>query len=414
MIYALPGGASIAAVLSNAPTGLVGTLGVQILDSTGAPVVARTTAGIVEKPVGSGEYIATLTAPVTVGSYIVFWDHGIEPGATADEELIVTLHQPGVFAEPPALTVTPPTPVNVTVTPVAPVTAAVSLPSSLGVNVTPPTPVATTVQTPTPVTAIVSAGGGGGGTTYTGTAPIVVTGSVISLSPAMLSTASIELAAGTYNNWAAPTAGVITVTGTGKVTLTGMTGGVEGEIRILRYMGSGELTLSHEALGSTEANRLYLGSKAAFIVTAGDELWFVYKDGRWTSETPVIGSNSIAAGQVVPEAWPVPPTGEGIAAGQVGAKAGIERVVWFAIVLEEEFSPEQILTHNLGTLAAGVGMVFEGTATAEPAKSKPGKQVLNPTTLFSVQPEPTSVNAIKIKFATAPLTPKVYFIKVVG
>jgi hypothetical protein len=98
MIYAAPG-ATIIATLANAPTGLVGTMGVQILNSAGAAVLARKTTGIVEQPAGSGEYIATLVVPTTAGTYVVFWDNGvISPSTTSDEELIVTWTTPEALA----------------------------------------------------------------------------------------------------------------------------------------------------------------------------------------------------------------------------------------------------------------------------------------------------------------------------
>lgn len=93
-IYAGPG-STATANLDGAPTGLVGTMGIQVLDNKGAVVIARTTAGIVEAPAGSGSYIATLTAPSTAGTYVVVWDDGsISPTTTATEELIATSTAP--------------------------------------------------------------------------------------------------------------------------------------------------------------------------------------------------------------------------------------------------------------------------------------------------------------------------------
>lgn len=72
-------------------TGLAGTIGVQILNSSGTAVVARTTAGIVENPAGSGSYLATLTAPADAGDYTIFWDNGsISPSTTTGEQLVVS------------------------------------------------------------------------------------------------------------------------------------------------------------------------------------------------------------------------------------------------------------------------------------------------------------------------------------
>lgn len=66
---------TFAAILENAPTGLVGTLGVRIDDTEGNTVAPRTTTGIVEVVAGSGTYAkSNLIAPDDPGSYIVIWD----------------------------------------------------------------------------------------------------------------------------------------------------------------------------------------------------------------------------------------------------------------------------------------------------------------------------------------------------
>jgi hypothetical protein len=72
-IYAQPG-ASFEAAVSGFPTGGVGSVGVRIGNGVGGTVTARTTAGVVEFPAGSGIYLATLTAPATAGQYVVVWD----------------------------------------------------------------------------------------------------------------------------------------------------------------------------------------------------------------------------------------------------------------------------------------------------------------------------------------------------
>ena len=90
-LYALPGRPFEASV-SNAPTGLVGTIGVQIVDlPAGTVVVPRTTAGIAEVPAGSGIYSTTLTAPSNGGTYTIIWDLGtVDPANTATDTLIVS------------------------------------------------------------------------------------------------------------------------------------------------------------------------------------------------------------------------------------------------------------------------------------------------------------------------------------
>ena len=99
MIYAGPG-ATFEAVLENEASGLVGTLGVRIMDGQGATTTARTTSGIVETPASSGTYVATLTAPTTAGQYVVFWDTGtVSPSTTASEDLTVT-HTAPVASSP--------------------------------------------------------------------------------------------------------------------------------------------------------------------------------------------------------------------------------------------------------------------------------------------------------------------------
>src|SRR3990172_5611118 len=72
-------------------TGLVGTIGIRILDGAGGTTTARVTAGIVEFPSGSGIYLKTLTAPLTAGQYTVMWDTGtVSPTTVQVEALTVT------------------------------------------------------------------------------------------------------------------------------------------------------------------------------------------------------------------------------------------------------------------------------------------------------------------------------------
>lgn len=75
-----PPGATIDVALSGAPTGLTGTMAVRLMKvvTSGADTiaVARTTAGIVENPAGSGIYQASITLPSTVGDYYAVWDDG--------------------------------------------------------------------------------------------------------------------------------------------------------------------------------------------------------------------------------------------------------------------------------------------------------------------------------------------------
>lgn len=86
MIYALPG-ETFDAYLDGAPSGLVGTLGVQVLDAEDAVVVARSTAGIIEMGTSSGVYRARVEAPEDEGDYLILWDAGADH---ASEPLVVS------------------------------------------------------------------------------------------------------------------------------------------------------------------------------------------------------------------------------------------------------------------------------------------------------------------------------------
>jgi len=97
MIYAAPS-TTFEAVVQGFPTGLAGTVGVQIIDNIGGVSVARVTTAV-ERPAGSGVYTITLTAPSTAGQYTVVWDQGtITPSTTATEEL--TVNATGYVAPP--------------------------------------------------------------------------------------------------------------------------------------------------------------------------------------------------------------------------------------------------------------------------------------------------------------------------
>ena len=77
---------------SGASSGLVGTIGVQVVRGDGSVAVARTTADIIELVPGSGVYWWTCAAAPTVpGEYEVVWDTGLAPDTFASEDLIVGL-----------------------------------------------------------------------------------------------------------------------------------------------------------------------------------------------------------------------------------------------------------------------------------------------------------------------------------
>jgi hypothetical protein len=70
---------------SGAAPGLVGTIGVQVVDSDGNVAIARTTTGILELVVGSGVYLWTYdSAPAVIGAYEVVWDNGSDTFASED------------------------------------------------------------------------------------------------------------------------------------------------------------------------------------------------------------------------------------------------------------------------------------------------------------------------------------------
>lgn len=81
-------------------TGLVGTIGVQVLDNQGLVAVARSTANIIESPAGSTIYAAgAIVAPPVVGQYTIAWDDGA--GTWASEDLVVVAEGATVEPLPP-------------------------------------------------------------------------------------------------------------------------------------------------------------------------------------------------------------------------------------------------------------------------------------------------------------------------
>lgn len=103
-LYSIPSG-TVDATLTGAPTGLAGTLGVQILNADdGTVVTVRVTAGIIEAPAGSGTYLKTLTAPSAPGDYLIFWDIGVvSPSSTAVDRLTVNFTGAAPAAPSPTL-----------------------------------------------------------------------------------------------------------------------------------------------------------------------------------------------------------------------------------------------------------------------------------------------------------------------
>jgi hypothetical protein len=94
VLYAAPG-QSFEVTFAGVPTGLVGTFGVRIQDGVGGTTTARSVAGIVETPAGSGIYVATLAAPAAAGHYVLVGDTGGGAPAFFAEDLVVTYSAPG-------------------------------------------------------------------------------------------------------------------------------------------------------------------------------------------------------------------------------------------------------------------------------------------------------------------------------
>lgn len=79
------------AFTEEAPTGLVGTIGVQIRDQHDSVAIARTTANIVEMVAGSGIYQWSCpAAPSVPGPYVLIWDTGGGSPMYANELLTVS------------------------------------------------------------------------------------------------------------------------------------------------------------------------------------------------------------------------------------------------------------------------------------------------------------------------------------
>jgi ABC-type proline/glycine betaine transport system ATPase subunit len=90
-IYSEPGKVAYSE-FDNAPTGLIGTVGYQIIAKSDDSIVqVRTTSDIVEAPTLSGRYKAKFLAPDDEGAYTILWDVGeIGPETTATDDLFVT------------------------------------------------------------------------------------------------------------------------------------------------------------------------------------------------------------------------------------------------------------------------------------------------------------------------------------
>lgn len=81
---------------ADAPSGLVGTLGLQIVDSNGATLLARTTDGIVELVAGRGQYRGRFVAPDIPGTHQLIWDTGgVDPVSRSEPLHVGDARPPG-------------------------------------------------------------------------------------------------------------------------------------------------------------------------------------------------------------------------------------------------------------------------------------------------------------------------------
>jgi hypothetical protein len=93
-IFARPGDPFVA-TLTDAPSGLVGTLTIRVKRSDGTTAIAATTSGIIENE--PGIYTAVGTAPDVAGTYLVIWD---DDGTLIEEDFRVSLIYPEAGIDP--------------------------------------------------------------------------------------------------------------------------------------------------------------------------------------------------------------------------------------------------------------------------------------------------------------------------
>lgn len=101
MIESLPGD-TVVTVIDGLPSGLTGVVGVHVeRASNGTVVLARTTIGVVERPVGSGNYVATFVAPVEGDTYLVVGDD--DPAAPTVQRVVELRVSATVSVDPSGL-----------------------------------------------------------------------------------------------------------------------------------------------------------------------------------------------------------------------------------------------------------------------------------------------------------------------
>lgn len=96
MIYSGTYSTVVASTSGTFPSGLVGTIGVRIIDPAGTVIVPRRTTGITEPIASSGFYVASidltaLSSAPAPGHYFVFWDNNstVAVGSNPAEDLLL-------------------------------------------------------------------------------------------------------------------------------------------------------------------------------------------------------------------------------------------------------------------------------------------------------------------------------------
>lgn len=106
-MIAATAGQPFVAYVDGAPTGLVGTIGVQVRDENDNVIITRTTIGISEVEPGSGIYQWNApAAPSLPGSYLLLWDTNGTDESWASEPMTVLAGQilPTPYVPPGAVT----------------------------------------------------------------------------------------------------------------------------------------------------------------------------------------------------------------------------------------------------------------------------------------------------------------------
>lgn len=161
----------------------------------------------------------------------------------------------------------------------------------------------------------------------------------------VLSPAAIE---GATNDWAPTnlsTATILRVDSTATITLSGLTGGSDGRIIVLNYIGAHTLNLTNQDAASTAANRFITGTGATVALTQDQNAWLSY-DGT-TSRWRVI-SSGISTGDITEVA-----AGTGLSGGATSGTATLTVNIAGA-------------SCSAGSFVSALSATGTGTCTAEP------------------------------------------------